>query len=121
MRRTVALLLLLSACLAAVVLTCRAQTAQQASGPAAPPRLPSPSGMSQATLDDMLIRFPLPPGQEVYADIDGKRMHRDVVGATRGIRRTRPSRTGLHSQLAMTMALQRGTSSEKCPLGIQPA
>ena len=27
----------------------------------------------------MLIRFPLPPGQEAYADIDGKHMHRYVV------------------------------------------
>jgi hypothetical protein len=35
--------------------------------------------MSQATLDDMLIRFPLPSGQEAYADIDGKRMHRYVI------------------------------------------
>ena len=40
--------------------------------------------MSQATLDDMLIRFPLPAGQEAYADIDGKRMH------------TRRRRTGEH-------------------------
>jgi hypothetical protein len=35
--------------------------------------------MSQATLDEMLIRFPLPPGQQAYGDIDGKRMHRYVV------------------------------------------
>jgi hypothetical protein len=89
MRRTVVLLILFSGCLAAVVLTGRAQTAQQASGPAAPPRHASPSGMSQATLDDMLIRFPLPPGQEVYADIDGKRMHRAVVEEANIARRYR--------------------------------
>ncbi len=35
--------------------------------------------MSQATLDEMLIRFPLPPGQDAYADIDGKRMHQYVI------------------------------------------
>ncbi len=27
----------------------------------------------------MLIRFPLPPGQDAYADIDGKRMHQYVI------------------------------------------
>jgi hypothetical protein len=89
MRRTVVLLILFSACLAAVVLTGRAQTAQQAPGPAAPPRHPSPSGMPQATLDEMLIRFPLPPGQEAYADIDGRRMHRDVVEQVNIARRYR--------------------------------
>jgi hypothetical protein len=72
MRRKLLLLGILSACLAAAVLTGRAQVAQQVQGPAAPPRHPSPNGMSQATLDEMLIRFPLPPGQDAYADIDGK-------------------------------------------------
>ena len=52
---------------------------QQQQGPAAPPRHPSPANMPQATLDDMLIGFPLPAGQEAYANIDGKRMQRDVV------------------------------------------
>jgi len=88
MRRTVAPLGLLSACLVSVVLTSRA-SARQDPGPTAPPRNPSPSGMSQATLDDMLIRFPLPAGQEAYADIDGKRMHRDVVEQANIARRYR--------------------------------
>jgi len=78
MRRTIAWLSSLAACFIAIVLTGRAQSAQS-TGSAEPPRHPSPSGMSQARLDDMLIRFPLPSGQEAYADIDGKRMHRYVV------------------------------------------
>jgi hypothetical protein len=89
MRRTVAPLGLLSACLAVAALTGRAQGAQQAPGPAAPSRHPSPSGMSQSTLDDMLIKFPLPAGQEAYADIDGKRMHRYVVEQANIARRYR--------------------------------
>jgi hypothetical protein len=44
--------------------------------------------MSQATLDDMMIRFPLPPGQEAYADIEGKRMHRDVIEQANNARRS---------------------------------
>jgi hypothetical protein len=79
MRRILLLLAVLSACLVAVVLNARAQSGQQPQSPAAPPRHPSSAVMSQATLDDMLIRFPLPPGQEAYADIDGKRMHQYVV------------------------------------------
>ena len=67
----------------------RPLSAQQARGPAAPPRHPSPAQMSQATLDDMLIQFPLPAGQEAYADIDGKRMHRDVVELANIARRYR--------------------------------
>ena len=31
------------------------------------------------TLEDALLRWPLPPGEQRYAAIDGKRMHRDVV------------------------------------------
>ncbi len=57
----------------------RSLEAQQQQDPAAPPRHPSPANLPQATLDDMLIAFPLPAGQEAYADIDGKRMLRDVV------------------------------------------
>jgi len=53
--------------------------AQQAQGPADPPRNPSPANMPLATLEDMFIRFPLPAGQETYADIDGKRMHQLVI------------------------------------------
>jgi peptidase M28-like protein len=53
--------------------------ARQAQGPADPPRNPSPADMPLTTLENMFIRFPLPPGQEAYADIDGKRMHQRVV------------------------------------------
>jgi hypothetical protein len=45
--------------------------------------------MPQATLDDMLIRFPLPPGQQAYADIDGRKMHKDVIEQANMARRYR--------------------------------
>jgi len=76
-------------CLLAIVFTTVAVVAQQAQSPAAPPRQPSPSGMPQATLDEMLIRFPLPPGQEVYADIDGRQMHKYVIEQVNIARRYR--------------------------------
>ena len=76
------------ACLLAIVFT-TAVVAQQAQSPAAPPRHPSPSGMPQATLDDMLIRFPLPPGQEAYSDIDGRKMHKHVIEQANMARRYR--------------------------------
>ena len=53
--------------------------AQQAQGMAAPPRNPTPANMPLATLQDQFIRFPLPPGQEAYANIDGRHMHQFVV------------------------------------------
>ena len=53
--------------------------AQPGQGPAAPARNPTPANMPLATLQDMFVRFPLPPGQEAYANIDGKRMHQYVV------------------------------------------
>ena len=42
----------------------------------APP--PTDTGPAQGSQDE-LLRWPLPPGAEAYADIDGRRMHRDVV------------------------------------------
>ncbi len=63
--------------------------AQRDQPPAAPPRNPSPAQMPLATLEEMFIRFPLPPGQEVYANIDGKRMSRDVVEQANIARRYR--------------------------------
>ena len=54
-----------------------AQRVQQP--PAAPPRNPTPANMPLKTLEDMFIRVPLPPGQDAYANIDGKRMHQYVV------------------------------------------
>src|SRR5262245_39694959 len=51
----------------------------QAQNPAAPPRNPSPANMPLKTLEDMFIRFPLPAGQDAYADLDGRRMHQYVV------------------------------------------
>ena len=53
--------------------------AQQGQGPAGPPRNPSPANMPLATLQDMFIRFPLPPGQDAYANIDGRHLHQYVV------------------------------------------
>ena len=66
-------------CNAVVVFASVAVVGQQAQGPAAPPRNASPANMPLETLQDMFIRFPLPPGQQVYADIDGRHMHRYVV------------------------------------------
>ena len=57
----------------------RPVAAQQNQGPAAAPRNPSPANMPLPTLQDMFVQFPLPPGQEAYADIDGKHMHQYVV------------------------------------------
>src|SRR5262245_31605642 len=57
----------------------RAIVAQREQPPAVPPRNPSPANMPLTTLADMFVRFPLPPGQEAYADIDGKQMHQYVV------------------------------------------
>lgn len=45
----------------------------QQSGPQTPKPLPDPA------TDDGLLRWPLPPGAEAYADIDGRRMHDYVV------------------------------------------
>ena len=53
--------------------------AQQNQGPAQPPRNPSPANMPLQTLQDMFVQFPLPRGQEAYADIDGRHMHQYVV------------------------------------------
>ena len=76
--------------LMAIVLTGAALVAQQPQqSPAAPPRHPSPANMDQAKLDDMLIRFPLPAGQQAYADIDGKKIHRYVVEQAQIARRYR--------------------------------
>src|ERR1700756_1239009 len=57
----------------------RRGSAAQGQAPSAPPRNASPANMPLATLDDMFIRFPLPPGQDRYADIDGRRLHQYVV------------------------------------------
>src|SRR5580765_4732639 len=88
MRRTLIWGWFLAACFTAIIMTGRAQSVQSP-GAAEPPRHPSPSGMSQATLDEMLIRFPLPAGQEAYADIDGKRLHRYVIEQANIARRYR--------------------------------
>jgi peptidase M28-like protein len=53
--------------------------ARQGQDPAAPPRNPSPANMPLATLQDMFVRFPVPPGQEAYAKIDGRHLHEYVV------------------------------------------
>jgi hypothetical protein len=53
--------------------------AQQGQGPAAPPRNPTPANMPLPTLQDMFVRFPLPPGQQAYANIDGRHLHEYVV------------------------------------------
>lgn len=82
-------LLSLGATFVVMMLGAHATLAQQAQPPAAPARNPSPANMPLPTLEDMFIRFPLPPGEEAYADIDGKRMHRDVVEQANIARRYR--------------------------------
>jgi hypothetical protein len=47
--------------------------------PAREPVLDLPQSGSTDSPDDALLRWPLPPGAEKFAAIDGKRMHRDVV------------------------------------------
>lgn len=49
----------------------RAPSAEAASAPAAAPPL--------YKLDEAFLQWPLPPGAEAYADLDGKRMHQYVV------------------------------------------
>jgi len=67
-------------CLAVVVLASVSGLAQQQpQGPSAPPRNESPTNMPLETLQRKFIRFPLPPGQDAYADIDGMHLHRYVV------------------------------------------
>ena len=46
---------------------------------AASPQAAAPAQVDLDTPDESLLRWPLPPGAEKYAAIDGKRMHRDVV------------------------------------------
>jgi len=64
---------------ALLILTLHSVTAQQGQGPSAPPRNPTPANMPLRTLEDMFVRFPLPPGQDAYANIDGKHLHQYVV------------------------------------------
>ena len=80
MRNRCAAAMLLAVAIVIVVVAERSGSAQQTTpGSAAPPRNPSPANMPLATLEDMFVRFPLPPGQEAYADIDGRRLHQFVV------------------------------------------
>ena len=65
-------------CLAILLVASVSVLAQQPPGPAAPPRNESPANMPLDTLQNMFIRFPLPPGQQVYGDIDGLHLHRYV-------------------------------------------
>jgi hypothetical protein len=57
-------------------------SAQQARAVPGPPSDPD-------FVDDSLLRWPLPPGAEALAAIDGKRMHRDVVAQAQISRRFR--------------------------------
>ncbi|MGH9336339.1 MAG: hypothetical protein ACRD21_21595, partial [Vicinamibacteria bacterium] len=50
-----------------------------ASQTTASPQPAAPARVDVDTPDDSLLRWPLPPGAETYAAIDGQRMHRDVV------------------------------------------
>ena len=61
---------------ATVLIAGTLQTPQPPSAP--PPSAPAPPANPDLA-DETLLRWPLPPGAEKYAVIDGKRMHRDVV------------------------------------------
>jgi len=50
-----------------------------ASQTTASPQPAAPARVDIDTPDESLLRWPLPPGAEKYAAIDGKRMHKDVV------------------------------------------
>src|SRR5688500_18052583 len=56
--------------------------AQQSS---TPPRAPGslygivPSAAAVYELEDAFLQWPLPPGAEAYAEIDGRRIHGDVL------------------------------------------
>src|SRR3990172_11687871 len=50
-----------------------------ASQTTASPQPAAPARVDVDSPDDSLLRWPLPPGAEKYAAIDGKWMHRDVV------------------------------------------
>ncbi len=89
MRRRLLVLGGVSVCLVFLILAGRNLAAQQGQGSAAPPRNPTPAHMTQATLDDMFIRFPLPAGEEAYGNIDGKHMHQYVVEQANIARRYR--------------------------------
>jgi hypothetical protein len=64
--------------LAALVATVRVGRSQQAGS-----NVPMPGAVTPRaelyTLDDALLHWPLPAGEQRYAAIDGKRMHKDVV------------------------------------------
>src|SRR3989304_3202412 len=53
-----------------------------ASRTTASPQPAAPARVDVDSPDDSLLRWPLPPGAEKYAAIDGKWMHRDVVPQT---------------------------------------
>jgi hypothetical protein len=79
MRKSLLGVAVLGVAVAIIALGGQATVAQLDQSPAAPPRNPTPANMPLATLQDMFIRFPLPPGQEAYGNIDGKRLHQFVV------------------------------------------
>ena len=78
--------------LCAVIVSFAAIEQGSAQQPAAPQSAPVTSRADlYPQLDDAFLRWPLPPGAEAYATIDGKRMHRDVVEQTLISRRYRDS------------------------------
>jgi hypothetical protein len=65
-------------CFAVSMATGQRGSAQQANT-ASQPAAVTPRSELYPRLDDAFLPWPLPPGAERYAAIDGKRMHRDVV------------------------------------------
>jgi hypothetical protein len=88
MRRTSCRRLVAFCALVALTAPGRPGNAQQA--PSAPQaEAVTPRAELYPRLEDAFVRWPLPPGAERYAAIDGKRMHRDVVDQTLISRRYR--------------------------------
>jgi len=74
---------LLSLSLATLTLTAAEQ-------PSSPTRLPAPEPAPAIyALDGAFLRWPLPPGAQAYADIDGRHLHRFVVDQAAIARRYR--------------------------------
>ena len=73
---------LLSVAGIALVFSVASRTGRAQRGPAPRPTIAqsdTPPAFPLSKVEDLLIEFPLPKGEEKYASIDGKKMHKYVV------------------------------------------
>ena len=90
MRRTLYCAFAVGALVAAAVAVHRASETQQSQVERSTiAQSLSPPAFPQSRIDDALIQFPLPQGEEAYAAIDGKKMHKYVVELAQISRRYR--------------------------------